>query len=257
MTQIKKARLFHAMHTAADPLRLYNVWDAATAQAAVRAGSQAVATGSFSVAAAQGYADGQVIPYDFLLRIISRITACVDVPVSVDFECGYADDDAALAKNIRALIDVGVVGINFEDQDLETSGLVPIEQQSYRIRVIGDAAKQAGVPLFINARTDLFLQEKDSTRHEARLSDAERREAAYRAAGASGFFAPGLGQMDLIKRLAKTTGLPLNVMFGSIVGDAKTIATSGVSRISHGPGPYRQLMDAFENAAVTALKTED
>jgi 2-methylisocitrate lyase-like PEP mutase family enzyme len=63
--------------------------------------------------------------------------------------------------------------------------------------------------------------------------------------------------MDLIKRLAKTTGLPLNVMFGSIVGDAKTIATSGVSRISHGPGPYRQLMDAFENAAVTALKTED
>ena len=108
MTQIEKARRFAQLHVSGTPLVLYNAWDAGSAKAIVDAGAPAVATGSWSLAAAQGYADGENIPERFVEQIVARITASVDVPVSIDFEGGYTDDDTALAQNISRLLDLGV-----------------------------------------------------------------------------------------------------------------------------------------------------
>jgi len=123
MTQAIKAQAFKNMHTTQNPVVLYNIWDAGGAKAIVDAGSKAVATGSWSIAAAHGFDDGEAMPLDFVLQIVERIVASVDVPVTVDFEGGYAVSPDDVAKNALMVIKAGSVGINFEDQVVQGDGL--------------------------------------------------------------------------------------------------------------------------------------
>lgn len=87
-SQTDNARRFHGLHVPNDPIILYNIWDAGSAVAVARAGAQAVATSSWSMAAAQGYADGEELPLDEMLATVTRIAKSVSVPVTVDFEGG-------------------------------------------------------------------------------------------------------------------------------------------------------------------------
>ena len=157
MNQTEKARRFAKLHVKGSPLVLYNAWDAGSATSIVVAGAKAVATSSWSVAAAQGYNDGEEIPIDLVEKIIGRIVEKVKAPVTVDFEGGYSDDDHELTKNISRLLDLGVIGINFEDRLVKGSGLYKIDRQAERIAAIRKAADRKGVPLFINARTTFSL----------------------------------------------------------------------------------------------------
>ena len=253
MNQIEKARAFASLHEKGVPLILYNIWDAGTAKAAEEAGAKAVATGSWSVAAAHGYGDGEKIPLDLLLTIVQRITGNVAVPVSVDFEGAYGTTPEEVAASTRRLIGTGAIGMNVEDRIVGGDGLYDIAAQSARIAAIRQAAEQAGIPFFINARTDLFLRESDRTRHPALLPAALERAQAYAAAGASGFFAPGLVDPDSIGTLCRKTVLPVNVMLLGGAPSAGTLAGLGVARISHGPGPYRTAMQQFGELARAAL----
>ncbi|MCY1128175.1 isocitrate lyase/phosphoenolpyruvate mutase family protein [Frigidibacter sp. RF13] len=241
MSQKDKAMRFRSLHRKGAPLVLYNIWDAGSAKALADAGATALATGSWSVAAAQGFADGEAIPLDFLLRIVERIVQAVDIPVSVDFEGGYATDPADLAENVRQLIQTGAIGINFEDRVVRGEGLHPIEVQAGRIRAIREAARQADVPLFINARTDLFLN-ADPTAHEGCLTEALQRETAYAAAGADGFFVPGLTDPGLVRAIVSAARLPVNVMMRGTLDRIAIAAELGAGRASYGPGPYRSAM---------------
>src|SRR5580704_9929197 len=112
MSQSGKAKEFAALHIKGTPLVLYNAWDAGSAKAIVDAGAKAVATSSWSVAAAQGYKDGEVMPLALAEGIAARIASTVDVAVTVDFEGGYSEDDGELANNISRLLEFGVIGIN-------------------------------------------------------------------------------------------------------------------------------------------------
>src|SRR6266853_6758736 len=192
MNQVEKAKRFAELHVAGTPLLLYNAWDAGSAKAILEAGAKAIATSSWSVAAAQGYGDGEAIPIGFAEQIVGRIAATVDIPVTVDFEGGYSENDGELAANIARLLDLGVIGINFEDRIVKGSGLYDIERQARRLVAIRKAAEQKRVGLFINARTDLFLgQSRDPAQA---VGEALERAKAYAAAGASGFFIPGLAK---------------------------------------------------------------
>lgn len=242
MTQAEKARDFAALHVPGNPLVLYNIWDAGGAKAIAKAGAKALATGSWSVAAAQGYADGQAIPLDMALQIVSRIAATVDLPLTVDFEGGYAEAAAEAAANVTRVIEAGAIGINFEDQVVGGSGLHTAEAQSERIAAVRQAAEAAGIPLFINARTDLFLKEKDRGKHEGLIAEAEARAAAYAEAGASGFFAPGLVDPGLIGGLCKAVSLPVNIMMIDGAPATEALAAAGVARVSYGPAPYFEAM---------------
>jgi 2-methylisocitrate lyase-like PEP mutase family enzyme len=245
-------KTFHDLHMQSSPLILFNAWDAATAKAAQNAGSKAIATGSWSVAAAQGYADGQNISLDFVTKIVERIVKSVDVPVSVDFECGYADDLSHLATNFKQIIDTGAVGVNFEDQLIGVPGLQSPINQARRLETLANTASQSGVKMFLNARTDLFLQEKDTSLHPRLLKEAVQRAAAYVEAGATGFFVPGLTDEKLIQDLCKEVSLPVNIMAGSVKVDAAKLRQLGVSRISFGPHPFFDHIAAFEFAAANA-----
>lgn len=248
MTQTDKARTFKSLHKKGDPVVLYNIWDAGSAKAIADAGAQAVATGSWSVAGAQGFPDGEDLPLDFLLQIVDRIAQTVAIPLSVDFEGGYAEAPDAVADNVRRVIQAGAIGINFEDRIVKGGGLYTIVAQTARITAIRKAADQEGVPLFINARTDLFLQSKPEE-HAGLVDAAIQREAAYADAGGDGFFIPGLTQHDLIQQVTVAASLPVNVMMRGNIGTVAEVAKLGASRASFGPGPFitamTDLVDRF------------
>ncbi|MDD7910963.1 isocitrate lyase/phosphoenolpyruvate mutase family protein [Pseudovibrio exalbescens] len=247
MSQAEKASRFADLHQKGNPVVLYNIWDAGGAQALAKAGAPAVATGSWSMAAAHGYGDGEALPLDFFLNIVERICASVDVPVTVDFEGGYATEPAEVAQNARKMIRAGAIGINFEDRIVKGEGLHSIEAQAARIKAIKAAAADEGVPLFLNARTDLFLGTDPAT-HESSLAEAREREAAYAEAGADCFFIPGLTETALISRVVDAATLPVNVMMIGDLTSVKDVAALGVSRASFGPAPFIQFLADFKKA---------
>jgi 2-methylisocitrate lyase-like PEP mutase family enzyme len=248
MDQSDKAKRFASLHGRETPLVLYNAWDAGSAKAILAGGAKAVATSSWSVAEAQGYRDGEDLPFAFAQQIIERIVTSVDAPVTVDFEGGYSDDDTVLADNITRLLETGIIGINFEDRVVKGSGLYDIARQARRIATIRHAADKAGrVPLFINARTDIFFEHsKEPARY---VGEALDRARAYADAGASGFFIPGLTDEVLIGTVCEGTSLPVNVMVMEGVPANGRLTTLGVARISYGPIPYIQAMAALREQA--------
>lgn len=251
--QIEKATEFRALHIAGTPLVLYNIWDAGSAKAVEHAGAVALATGSWSAAAAQGHEDGEELPVDDALHLARQVVSGTELPVSFDFEGAYALSPADVAANSRKLIETGVVGLNFEDQVVGKPGLHAITDQAERISAMRSAADEAGVPIFINARTDLFLKAETGTDHASLIEQALEREAAYREAGADGYFIPGLTQPELIRSICERAGLPINVMAGDGFDDIAAIASLGVARVSFGPFPYIALMTTLKERAARAM----
>jgi 2-methylisocitrate lyase-like PEP mutase family enzyme len=252
MNQTDKAKCFAELHVKGKPLLLYNAWDAGSAKAILAGGAKAIATSSWSVAEAQGYRDGEAIPIELAERIIERIAATIEAPVTVDFEGGYSEDDGELADNISRLLDTGVIGINFEDRVVKGSGLYSVDRQARRIATIRKAADKKGVDLFINARTDLFFEHGEDAAQA--VGEALDRAKAYEAVGASGFFVPGLVDDALIGRICEGVSLPLNIMVMEGVPSNARLAERGVARISYGPIPYIRAMKELEQEARTALE---
>ncbi|HEY4252938.1 MAG TPA: isocitrate lyase/phosphoenolpyruvate mutase family protein [Roseomonas sp.] len=250
MTQVEKAARFAALHVRGAPLVLYNAWDAGTAKAILQAGAKAIATSSWAVAEAHGYKDGEEIPIALVEQIITRITETIDAPVTVDFEGGYSEDDGRLARNVSHLLGLGVAGINFEDRVVQGSGLYPVARQAQRIAAVRAAAEAKGVELFINARTDLFLG--GSGDPAASVAEAIERAKAYAAAGASGFFIPGLVDDGLIDRIVDGVPLPVNVMIMGGVSPTQRLAELGVARVSYGAIPYIHAMGFVRTEAEKA-----
>jgi 2-methylisocitrate lyase-like PEP mutase family enzyme len=249
MTSSKFER-FAALHVAGDPLVLFNAWDAGSAQAVAKAGAKAIATGSASVAMANGFGDGQEVPIEFALANARRIVEAVDLPVTVDFEGAYSDDPVEGARNIARLAETGAIGCNFEDQVVGGEGLHPIPIQAARIAAAREAV---GSGFFINVRTDLFLKAPQETHDAAMLDEAIARARAYADAGASGFFAPMLGDLELLRRLCAESPIPVNFMTYPGCPANAEVAATGVARISHGPFPYMALMGQLEDAARAAI----
>ncbi|QRM54053.1 isocitrate lyase/phosphoenolpyruvate mutase family protein [Sinorhizobium sp. BG8] len=239
----EKAEAFQDLHRKGDPLVLYNIWDAGSAKAVAGAGAKAIATGSWSVAAANGYPDGEAVPLSHLVDIARTIVHATDLPVTIDFEGGYSAEPGEVASNAGRLIDAGAVGINFEDQVVGGAGIHKVENQVARIGAIRSTAEGKRIPFFINARTDLFLQESDASLHPALVDAAIERGRAYSDAGASGFFVPGLVDPASISRICEAVPLPVNVMMKTGAPDVASLAKLGVARVSYGPGPYRAMIE--------------
>ena len=252
--QQERAQRFASLHVKGNPLVLYNAWDAGSAQAIARAGAPAIATSSWAVAAAQGYDDGQAMPWSLVEQMIARIVRSVELPVTVDVEGAYSDDPGVCATNVARLVDLGVVGINFEDRIVSGTGLHAVSAHAERIAAIRRMAEQRGVSLFINARTDVFFGAPTSL--EAGVDAVTKRARAYADAGASGLFVPGLVDPESTAQLCRTVDLPVNVMVMPGLPDAPAMASAGVARISHGPGPFLGAMEAVRVAALAAFASE-
>jgi len=253
LNQKEKAEQFHALHVAGRPLVLFNAWDPGTAKAVAAGGAQAVATGSWSVAAANGYADGEQMPFDLAIDNLTRIVNAIALPVTIDLESGYGPKPESVAATVERAIRAGAIGCNLEDSFPENGELRQASDQAERIGAARAAAARLSVPFFINARTDVFLKAPADTHDEAMVSDALKRASAYAEAGADGFFVPGLADQKLIARIVAECSLPINIMVTDNTPSLKEMAEFGVARVSHGPRPYFQMMKALEVAARAAM----
>ncbi len=247
MTQQDKAEIFQSLHASGRPLILYNAWDAGSARIVAEAGAPAIATGSWSVAAAHGYADGEALPLELALANLRRIVAAVEVPVTIDLEKGYGADPDEVGRSVSKVIEAGAIGCNIEDSRPGGEGVVPMAEQAQRVRGAARAAEEAGMSFFINARVDLFL--RTPAGHEDVFDEALERARAYIEAGASGIFLPALAEEGLIGRFCEACPKPVNIMAMPGAPSADRLAALGVARISHGPWPYRNAMKRLEEEA--------
>jgi len=248
MNQAQKAEDFAKLHVKGSPLRLYNAWDAGSAKAVLEAGAKAIATSSWAVAEAHGYRDGEIIPLEFVEQIVGRIAATIDAPVSVDFEGGYSEDDKVLRKSVARLIDLGAIGVNFEDRVVQGKGLYPAQTQARRIAAIREVAESRGIKFFINARSDVFFLGGDPAEF---VDEALKRSIQYTSAGASGIFLPGLKEEKIIERMCEAVSLPVNLLAGDSESINKRFAELGVARISWGAAPH---IEAMRNIRKSALE---
>ncbi len=229
MTQHDKAELLRALHVPGDPLIVMNVWDAVTARIVESApGVKALATARHAVSFAHGVSDGEGLSVDEALAAASIIVKAVNVPVSVDFERGYAVDATGVQHNVERLIATGAVGLNLEDSTSPTS-MLPLEFAVERVAAVRRAAEATGMPIVLNARVDALV--RGGTR-----DDAIARANAYLGAGADVIFMLGARDEESVSwAIEKVDGL-VSVIANPSSPPLETLAELGVSRVSFGPG---------------------
>lgn len=252
----QKAALLKELHHGSKILLLANAWDVISARVVEEIGFPAVATTSAGIAAALGYPDGQRVSRDEMLEVIARIARAVQVPVTADMEAGYGTTAAQMTETAQALIAAGAVGLNLEDMDGDDeSSQVPVQLQVEKIRAIRDAAKFAGVPLVINARTDIYLMPIGPA--ETRLERTVERLRAYARAGADCVFAPAVSDSQTIAKLVKAVEAPLNILLMPGAPDLSELERLGVARASIGSGLMRAALGTTRNIAKAMLERHD
>lgn len=214
---------------AAAVLVLVNAWDALSARLVAEAGATAAATTSAGVAWSLGVPDGDRLDRDAALAVAARVAGAVDLPVTADLESGFGADPAGVAETVRRAIEAGVVGVNLEDGPLLAR---PIQDQTDRYAAARRAADATGIPLYVNARVDVYL--KDFGDPATRLDVAVERARAYLAAGADGIFVPGVTDPATVAALVERIPAPLNILVGPGAPDVAELGRLGVARISIG-----------------------
>jgi len=233
-----KADALLAAHRSGDPLVLVNVWDAWSARViAQTAGCEAIATASYSIAAAHGYADGEQIPVEEMIAAIRLIASVVDLPVTADLEGGYGDAGAAVA----AAIEAGAVGANLEDQ------LKPPHEHAQSVAAARAAGDAAGIHFVINARTNEYLL---GAKNLDRAISAGR---TYLEAGADCIFVPGAGTRDDVAALVAAFDGRLSLIVSPKALPLAELATLGVARVSVGPGSLGMAAAVLRDGAAQLL----
>jgi len=249
-TQQEKVKQFYNLHHSGRLLILPNVWDCLGANLLESLNYPAIATASASVAFTNGYDDGQRISFGSVLAILNKIVSSVNVPVSADIESGFAENDQQLEENIKQLLGTGIVGINIEDTDKETNAIVPIEIQCEKIKLIKKVSAQAGLPLFINARADVYLRGKNFDTPESKFEEALKRGRTYKAAGADCFYPIAMTRQEDIKRMVEQLQMPVNVITIPGIPELNVLNEMGVTRVSLGPSFLKIAIKAMKNLAV-------
>lgn len=235
---------FHLLHHQPKPLVVANAWNAKSALLIEKAGFDAIATSSGAIADSLGYKDGENIPFAELLYIIKRIKATTTIPLSVDMESGYTKDLTVLNEHIQQLIDTGVAGINLEDNQGE-------ELYLSKLSSIKNYLLKTNQQLFVNARTDGFLQKIDNP-----LENTIRRAKIYEDVGADGLFVTGVQDEDIIKTIVAATTLPVNVVGVSKLASVELLAGWGIKRISMAGILYNTIYKNLDSVLST-IKTDN
>jgi 2-methylisocitrate lyase-like PEP mutase family enzyme len=244
--QAAKANLFRDLHRGPKILVLPNAWDVASARILENAGVAAIATTSAGVAFTLGYPDGQKISRGEMLSVVARIAAKVKIPVTADVEAGYGNRPEDAALTARALIEAGAVGLNLEDRT-DDRRLVDLSLQLEKIAAVRETSRMMGVPLVLNARTDVYLLELGKA--ESRFAETLNRLIAFREAGADSLFAPGIRDLEVISRLVRELQNPLNILCGPGSPSIPELQRIGVARVSLGSSTMRATLGLVQRMA--------
>lgn len=245
-TLSEKAAAFRRLHRPGDPVVLPTVWDAWSARLVEQAGFRGVTVGSHPLADSLGRSDGEGMPFAEVLGRVREITAAVDLPVSLDIESGYGLSPEQL---VNGLLEIGVIGLNIEDTVHSDGGrLREAQEHADFVGGLRQAADAAGVPLVVNARTDLFVRSIGAETDRIDRAVARLRLAAE--AGADVLYPVGFHDPGTLRRLCAELPLPVNAVARPDEDDRSVLAESGVARVSFGPFLQR----ALSGAATDVLK---
>ncbi|MBC9795712.1 isocitrate lyase/PEP mutase family protein [Sinomicrobium weinanense] len=244
---------FNQLHRSDLPLLLGNIWDVSSAKMFESRGFQALGTSSQAVAIANGYQDGEQLPFEILSSLARRVVESVQIPLTVDMEAGYADTVNKIIKNIQNLADIGVVGINIEDtvpgpdRKFQT-----IEAFSEKLSAIAEYISSNNLKIFLNVRTDGFLLNVPNA-----LEETINRIQHYENAGASGIFTPCITSIPDIEAVVKATSLPINVMCMPGLPGFDILHRLGVKRISMGGFLFNRLQEDATRTVDQILGKQD
>jgi 2-methylisocitrate lyase-like PEP mutase family enzyme len=228
-THAEKAARFLALHRQESPLLLANAWDVGSAKLLASLGFQALATTSSGYAASLGRLDYGVNREEALAHA-AALVAATDVPVSADFEDGFAADAVGVAETVRLALEVGLAGCSVEDWDPREQRLYDVDAASERVAAAAEAAHAGPVRLVLTARAENHL------RGNPDVVDTIARLRAYQQAGADVLYAPALDRAEDLRELLAAVELPVNVLARAGAPAVAELAALGVKRISVGGG---------------------
>jgi 2-methylisocitrate lyase-like PEP mutase family enzyme len=240
---LERCRRFHHLHQSGCFV-IPNPWDIGSARLLVQLGFKALATTSSGFAWSIGKSDNH-IEVEEALEHFRSIASAVDVPVSADFEHGFAADPDGVAANVARVAATGVAGVSIEDSTGDGADpLFPFDLAVERIRAARVAIDESAVPLVLTARSEGFLVGRPD------LDETIRRLVAYAEAGANCVYAPRIVNIADIRRLVSAVApVPVNALVGSDFTTVAELAALGVRRISVGGGLARVAWTAFLDAA--------
>lgn len=241
---------FLQMHQQTEPLLLANVWDAASARAAVASGYACIGTSSAAMADMLGYADGESMTFAELVVLVARLRAVTDLPLTVDMEAGYGETPETVVFNLRRLAELGVVGVNIEDSVVRNGvrEMLSAEIFAQRLRDIRAGLRAAGVTLFLNVRTDTFLLGIENA-----LTETIARGTRYASCGADGLFVPCVTAETDIRSIVDGVSLPLNVMCVPDLPSFDHLGSWGVKRISMGNFLHARMQQTLQTGAAPRI----
>jgi 2-methylisocitrate lyase-like PEP mutase family enzyme len=251
-TRKQKAERFRDLHHNRELLILPNVWDPVGARLLEGLGFRAIATASAAVSWAEGVHDGEKLPFSRMVEVVDSIVKAVDVPVTADLESGYAVKPRDLGENIRRALETGIAGVNLEDTNHETGKLYSLEDQVDRLRAVRAQADGEGIPLVINARTDVFIR-SDPKPTPDKMDETIRRGRAYLEAGADCLYPIILSDLDALKTIHEETGAPINVYASASAPSIVQLEAAGIARLSLGPGLFKASLTTMKQVGETLL----
>jgi 2-methylisocitrate lyase-like PEP mutase family enzyme len=203
MSQLEKAKTFKALHESGETFAIPNPWDAGSALLLQEMGFKALATTSAGFAQTLGRSDGEVSLDEKLehCRLLSSVT---ELPISADFENGFADNPRQVAENVLKLAATGVAGGSIED--FSGTGIYDFELAVERIAATAEAVRALKIPFLLTARAECVLRKTGD------LDEAIRRVQAFESAGADVVYIPGLKSLDEVKALMNAVSCPINVL---------------------------------------------
>jgi len=225
---VRSAR-FLELHRQERPLLLANAWDVGSAKILAWVGFQALATTSSGYAAGLGRGD-YAVTRDEALAHAAEVVAATDLPVSADFEDGFAERVAGVADTVGLALDVGLAGCSIEDWSSAAERLYDINTAAERVRAAAHAAHDGPVRLVLTARAENYL------RGNPDLRDTIARLQAYQEAGADVLYAPGLDKPADLRSLIASVDLPINVLARPATPPVAELSALGVKRVSVGGG---------------------
>jgi 2-methylisocitrate lyase-like PEP mutase family enzyme len=238
MSHAEKAERFRALHKSC--FVIANAWDAGSAKMLAGLGFQALATSSGAHAGTLGRRDGQVTREEALAHA-KAIVEATDLPVSADFENCFADEPAKAAETVRLAVGVGLAGCSIEDATRDK-----VYDFAHAVERVAAAAKVArSHDLVLTARTENFVRGRPD------LDDTIKRLQAFEKAGADVLMAPGLPDLEAVRKVCAALSRPYNFMAG-IKGKSFSVAelqAAGVKRISLATSLWRAAMSGLVDAA--------
>ena len=240
---IQRCQVFHELHQAGCFV-IPNPWDRGSARLLVQLGFKALATTSSGFAWSIGSSDNSVGLEDSLEHF-RNIASSVEVPVSADFEHGFAKDPDGVGANVATVATTGVAGVSIEDSTGNAADpLFAFDLAVERIRAARRAIDGSGAPIVLTARSEGFLVGRPD------LDATIRRLVAYADAGADCVYAPGLRDRDQIGAVVSAVApAPVNALVSSDFTTVAELAALGVRRISVGGALARAAWTSFLAAA--------